>query len=155
MGAFSIFVRIARVCNEFLPLNWWKICELSHNEVTNEWNFTKQQFRIVMTCQCSYSISIPWFIALDLESTISHNSVSSEQNFMKLKMNFKQTRATSAGDINSPNLLVIFCSWCWIIHNWYMNIHNANFGYPTLNYGYRKTICCTVKINFRYNIPSI
>ena len=25
---------------------------------------------------------------------------------MKLKMNFKQTRATSAGDINSPNLLV-------------------------------------------------
>ena len=25
---------------------------------------------------------------------------------MKLKINFKQTRATSAGDINSPNLLV-------------------------------------------------
>ena len=30
---------------------------------------------------------------------------------MKLKMNFKQTRATSAGDINSPNLLV-----CSVVH---------------------------------------
>ena len=28
---------------------------------------------------------------------------------MKLKMNFKQTRATSAGNINSPNLLDEFC----------------------------------------------
>ena len=37
---------------------------------------------------------------------MSHILVTSQQNFMKLKMNFKQTRATSAGDINSPNLLV-------------------------------------------------
>ena len=37
---------------------------------------------------------------------ISHNLVTSEQNFMKLKINFKQTRATLVGDINSPNLLV-------------------------------------------------
>ena len=42
---------------------------------------------------------------------ISHNLISSEQNSMKLKINFKQTRATSAGDINSPNLLV------YIIYN--------------------------------------
>ena len=28
---------------------------------------------------------------------------------MKLKINFKQTRATSAGDINSPNLLGKLC----------------------------------------------
>ena len=34
------------------------------------------------------------------------NPVPSEQNFMKLKMNFKQTRATLAGDINSAKLLV-------------------------------------------------
>ena len=38
---------------------------------------------------------------------ISHNLVTSEQNFMKLKINFKQTRATSAVDKNSQNFLVI------------------------------------------------
>ena len=67
------------------------------------------QFYIVMTCQCSYTISSLLFIVLDLNPQISHNSVTSEQNLMKLKMNFKQIRATSAGDINSPNLLVKSC----------------------------------------------
>ena len=37
---------------------------------------------------------------------------------MNLKMNFKQTRATSAGDINSPNLLV-----CYNIQNLKLQIH--------------------------------
>ena len=33
-------------------------------------------------------------------------TLTSEQNFMKLEINFKQTRAISAGDINSPILFL-------------------------------------------------
>ena len=53
-----------------------------------------------------YCYDMPLLIQYQENPQISHNSVTSEQNFMKLIMNFKQTRATSAGDINSPNLLV-------------------------------------------------
>ena len=47
-----------------------------------------------------------YLLALILNLQISYNLVTSEQNFMKLKIKFKQTRVTSAGDTNSPNLLV-------------------------------------------------
>ena len=33
--------------------------------------------------------------------------ITSEQNFMKLKITHKEISATTAGDINSPNLLVL------------------------------------------------
>ena len=46
---------------------------------------------------------------------------------MKLKINFKQTRATSAADINSPNLLVVNALethiWLLLMHNKFN--HNA------------------------------
>ena len=49
------------------------------------------------------------FIALDFDLKIHKLAITRLQkktNFMKLEINFEQTRATSAGHINSPNALV-------------------------------------------------
>ena len=65
-----------------------------------------QQFCIVITCYAHTVSVVHDLLPLILNPQISHNLETSEQNFMKLKLYFKQTTATSAGDINSPNLLV-------------------------------------------------
>ena len=41
---------------------------------------------------------------------IYHHATLVQLSFMKLKINHKQIMATSAGDINSPNLLVCYSS---------------------------------------------
>ena len=58
MGAFPILSELLQYAMSYIALELMKICKLSHNEVTNEWNFTKPNNFVLLWNASAHIVSV-------------------------------------------------------------------------------------------------